>query len=182
MVGPFVDHHVGLLGHVALHTERTFAAASVDLQTVEVVVARVVTFALVALQAEAVALEVQLQRVAVVAVAAAHLARVHLALQERPVDVDLVEDLTVRVVQPLAQQRRQVGVEQLTAGVVVVAQLGAAAMAGRAQLHLLARIHAFCFDHQFIISALRPGHIREFGPFHMEGTGSMASLTADVDF
>ena len=57
---------------------------------VEVVVGRVVDLALVALQAEGVALPAQLQAVAVVAVAAADAARVHLALQERAVDVDLV--------------------------------------------------------------------------------------------
>ena len=53
--------------------------------------------------------------------------------------VDLVQVLPVGVVEPLGQQRRQHVVEQQAAGVVVVAELGAARVARRAQLDQLAR-------------------------------------------
>ena len=104
VVRPPVDDHVGLLGHVALDAQRPVRWPAVNYLLVEVVVGRVVDLALVALQAEGVALPQQfelwlswqsLQRDA---------PRVHLALQERPVDVDLVQVLAVRVVEPLRQQ------------------------------------------------------------------------------
>jgi hypothetical protein len=97
----------------------------------------VVDLGLVALKAQRVAVGVQLQRVAVVAVSAGDVASIHLGLQERAVDVDLVEDLAVGVVQPLAQQRRQIVVEQTLVGVVVVAELGTPAVTRRASLHEL---------------------------------------------
>ena len=54
----------------------------------------------------------RLQAVRVVAVAARHAGRVHAALQERPVLVDLVVDLAVGVIEPRVEQRRQVRVHE----------------------------------------------------------------------
>ena len=67
------------------------------------------------LGAQRVASGPQIEAMRVMAVRAAHAGRVHPALYERTIDVDLVHDLPVRVVQPLAQERGQVVVEQRAA-------------------------------------------------------------------
>ena len=106
VVRPFIDHHVGLFGHVALDAQGAVAGfALVDL-LVEVMVVTVVGLAQMTLQTEVVALELELQAVGIVAVAAADIVVEHLALHERPVDVDLVEDLPVGVIQALVKGRR----------------------------------------------------------------------------
>ena len=61
--------------------------------------------------AESVALGSQLQAVRVVAIAARDPGPVHLALQERAIDVDLILDLTVGVIEILGQQRDPIVVE-----------------------------------------------------------------------
>ena len=60
----------------------------------------------VALRAELVAGELQLERMRIVAIGAADAVGVHLALEERAVFVDLVENLAVVVVQAGGEQRR----------------------------------------------------------------------------
>jgi hypothetical protein len=74
------------------------------------------------LEAEVVALLEQLKAVHVMAIAAAHIIAVHLALHERSVDVNLLENLTVRVVQTIAQHRRELTFHQFATAVVVVAE------------------------------------------------------------
>ena len=105
---------------------------------VEVVARVVVGRRRVALEADAVALLAELQGVGVVAVGAADAHPEHLALDERAVLEVLVEDLPVRVVDPLGEQDREVVVEELRAAVVVVAQLRPARVARGAQLDELA--------------------------------------------
>jgi len=55
----------------------------------------------VAARTDRVARCLQLEAVGLVTVRTAYTGRVHLALDERTVDVDLVEDLPVRMVEPL---------------------------------------------------------------------------------
>jgi hypothetical protein len=106
VVGAPVHHHVGLLGHVALDAQPAGAGfAFMDL-LVEVVVRCVVGPSLVALQAQLVVFLVPFQAVHVVAVAATNARSVHFALHKRGVNVHLFQNLAVREVQPLAQERR----------------------------------------------------------------------------
>jgi hypothetical protein len=67
----------------------------------------------------------QLQAVDVVAITAPHLVVVHLALRERSPHVDLIQDLTIGVVETSAQQCRNLAVEQGDTGVVVISKLRA---------------------------------------------------------
>jgi len=89
---------------------------------VEVVVASVAVRRPVALEAQVVAVSYPLDAVLVVAVAAANAAGVHLALHERPVDVDLVEDLAVGKVHAFAQKLRDPVVEEIGVAMDVVVQ------------------------------------------------------------
>ena len=59
------------------------------------------------------------EAVRVVAVAADHARAVHPALEERAPHVDLVEDLTVRVVQALLEERGAVAIEESVSGLTV---------------------------------------------------------------
>ena len=93
----------------------------------------------VALGADTVAGGTQCLAVGFVAVAADHAGLVHLALQERAVDVDLVQNLSIRVVQRRLQHGQSVGVEQL-GSVVVVPQGATARVAARAVVHLGSRV------------------------------------------
>ena len=61
----------------------------------------------------------QLEAVRLVAVRTTHAGRVHLALHERAVDVDLAVDLAVGVIEPRAQRFRHVVVEERLADLVV---------------------------------------------------------------
>jgi len=56
------------------------------------------------------------ESVRLMAICAAHARRVHFALQERSIDIDLVKDLPVRMIQSLAQERRNEVVEKGAAG------------------------------------------------------------------
>jgi hypothetical protein len=75
----------------------------------------------------------------IVTVRARHAVRVHLALQERTVFVDLVFDLAVCKVQILVKQRRPESIGQRLAGASLVCQLGAPCMAARARFDFNAR-------------------------------------------
>ena len=65
---------------------------------------------LVAAGAQRVALRSEIRAVPVVAIAANHARRVHFALQERAIDVNLILDLAVVEVQPLVERREAVTV------------------------------------------------------------------------
>ena len=108
VVRAVVRAHVYASGHVALFAQGTGAHVEKDLTGcradrfarrplffVEMVVGRIVDRSPVTLEAEIVAVLDAPDAVDVVAVAAADLPVVHLALHERPVDVNLVENLTV---------------------------------------------------------------------------------------
>jgi hypothetical protein len=82
------------------------AIVSGALQRREFTVARLA----VALGANGVARRLHRARMHVMAVAAAHALCIHRRLQERAVHVDLVKDLAVRVVQPVAQDGKAIGV------------------------------------------------------------------------
>ena len=128
-----VHAHVGGGGHVAGRALRTGAVGRV------VVVLRCVEAAtLVATHAHRVAGGAQLAAVRLMAVTAGDACRVHAALQERRVVVDLVAHLPVHVVQPRLQQGGPEGIEQGVPGAVLVAELAAACMATGADFELLA--------------------------------------------
>jgi hypothetical protein len=79
------------------------ARRAVHLAMVEVVVVAVVDLRLVASRAEVVPGGEELEAVDVVAVAATNVVAVHLALHERAVDIDLLENLAVGVVETVVQ-------------------------------------------------------------------------------
>jgi hypothetical protein len=103
---------------------------------VEVVRRRVERLGLVAARAETVVRERDLARVHVVAVAARHAAAVHLRLQERAVLVDLVQDLSVGVVERGVEEAHVVAVGERTAERVRRAVRTATRVAPRARLDL----------------------------------------------
>ena len=72
---------------------------------------------------EVVSRNAALPAVWIVAVRARHAGRVHAALEERAVFVDLIEDLPIRVVQPRVEQRGTKRIEERVAGRVRVAEL-----------------------------------------------------------
>ena len=59
---------------------------------------------IVTLGANSIAFHLQIPPMGVMAIRAAHPARIHLRLQKRAVNVDLVEDLPVGVIKTLSQQ------------------------------------------------------------------------------
>ncbi len=73
---------------------------------------RVKTVRQVALSAQGIAGRLQREAVRIVTVAARDPLAVHAALEERAVDVDLLEDLPVGVVEPLVEEPWPVRVEQ----------------------------------------------------------------------
>jgi hypothetical protein len=92
-----------------------------------------------ALRAHGIARWPEVSAVGVVTVRARHARGVHLALQERPVLVDLVLDLAVGVVQGGVEERHAIVLSQRLAGEVVVEDLRAAGVASAAGLDLGAR-------------------------------------------
>jgi hypothetical protein len=136
------------------------------------------------------------ERVHVVAVAARHTGSVHAALYERPPDEDLVEDLTVRVVEPLLEQCGSVGVEEALPG-LAGRDPGAAGVAGRADVELgprgprgrAARNRASGLeapdallpelDHELAARRLRAGACLR--PGHVRRSRAVARLAGDVD-
>ncbi len=68
----------------------------------KVVLFGVVEFRPMALGTKVVLLLVALETMNIMTVAAAHTVLVHLALHEGAVDIDLIEDLAVRVIKPLS--------------------------------------------------------------------------------
>ncbi len=92
-----------------------------------------------ALEAEGVAFGLEFEAVDVVAVRTPNIVGVHLGLGEGTPDVDLVENLTIGVVEALLEDGRSEGVEESGAGVVIVAELPASRVAWGTQLHLSLR-------------------------------------------
>ena len=194
VVGTVVVAHVRAPGHVAFAAQR----AAADLEQhfavrpddrfavlpgllVEMVLVDVVLRLAVTLQAQRVVFQHGFHRVHVVAVAAAHVALVHLALRERAVNVDLVEDLAVGEVQALVEQARQEGVHEGAAVVVEIAHRGAPRVARRAQLDVLARAQAGGGLHQPEIGGRRTRDVGDLGPLDVQRTRSVAGFAADVD-
>ena len=128
---PRVDDHVVPRRHVAARAARALSAFPV-----EVVLPRGVGLGCVAAPAHGVARRAQRHRVRVVAVRARDALRVHEALEERAVLVDLLLDLPVRVVERLAEERRPVGVHEWGAGDVPLRNHGTPRVAARARFDL----------------------------------------------
>ncbi len=105
VVRAIVDQHVGALRHMAV---RAKAAGRSGL--VKVVFWSIEGIGFVAAGAQRVALRLEIRAVPVVAIAAHHARRVHLALQERAIDIDLVLDLAVVEVERLIEHREAVAV------------------------------------------------------------------------
>jgi hypothetical protein len=130
MVCAFIDHHVGALRHVTVGTEAAIGPGLVKIM-LRVVIGR----GFVASGAQRVALGTELSGVSVVTVAADHARRVHPALQERSVDIDLVFDLTVVEVEELVQGGEAIPVMVARS---VPAEVGAPGMTGRAGRRFIA--------------------------------------------
>src|SRR4051812_13496417 len=92
-----------------------------------------------ALRAERIAGCAEREAVRLVAVPARPTRAVHLALHERAVLVHLALDLAAGVVQPLGQERGEVGVEQLLARAVLRRDHAAPHVARRAGVDLATR-------------------------------------------
>src|SRR5262249_22311016 len=91
------------------------------------------------LRAQPVPLRTQAQTVRLMAVRTCDPRTIHLALRERAVFVDFLEDLTVGVVQPVVEQRRQVIVEKTVAGPRIRRDRSPPRMAGGARVQLSVR-------------------------------------------
>ena len=128
---------------------------------------RIVYFRPVALQAKRIALLDPSRAVHIVAVAAADIPIVHLALHEGPVNIYFFQNLSVGEIHPLGKQLRDGVIQKIIEIVGVVTHGRAPGMAGRAEFDLLTGTHAGCFNDQFEIGRIRPGHIRQLGPGHM---------------
>ena len=127
-----VDHHVGRRRHVAgRRTGRPSSRAHGGGAPASSNFA-----AQMALAADGVAGRAQLQRMRVVAVGAGHALRVHPALQERAVVVDLVAHLAVGVVEAGSSSEARKPSPKRLAGVPCVGDLAAARVAARAGLDL----------------------------------------------
>mgnify|MGYP000500048174 CR=1 FL=1 len=140
-----------------------------------------------ALGADRVAVRLQAGGVGIVAIGAANALGVHPGLQERAVDVDLLQDRAVRVVEPRAQEGELVGVVKRGARDGAAVGKGfAACVAGCAKLDFGFRRRRPEVDGEaFVGEALRLGRARRRGrlrPGDMGFAGAMAGLAADADF
>ena len=63
----------------------------------------------------------------------------------------------------------------------VIPQDSTPGMTRRAQLHQFPGAESGCFHHQIIVFHLGPGHVRQFGPFHMTRSGTVTGLAAHID-
>jgi hypothetical protein len=182
VIGPAIDDHEGLLDHVAVDApDRSGVTAAGDLR-VEVMLGAAVDGPIVTLEAELVPFAHQSETVAVVTVAAADPLRVHPALQERAVDVDLVADLTVGVIEALAEERRQHVVEQLGPAVIVVAELDTTGVTGGAELDQTSGRQLGRSDHEpEAVDVCRASSLDGSFPRQMSGAGPVAGLATDVE-
>ena len=121
----------------------------------------------VALKAQAVAFLDGLDAVDVMAVAAAHIPCVHLALGERGVGIDLIQNLTVGKVQFPGKQAGQHGIQKILFGVGVIPQDRPTGMTRRAQFHQFAGFQFGGANCKVVVFHFRPSHVRKFRPLHM---------------
>src|SRR5215469_6747691 len=91
-----------------------------------------------ALQADAVAGQAKLGGMRFMTIAAGDPGREHLALLERAIIVDLVEHLSVGLIEPVGKQRDRVRIGKRPTGDPILGKLGASRMAQAASLDLLA--------------------------------------------
>ena len=134
MVAARIDGHVRFAAHVAVDALRRRVH-----RTVPVVCRGCEYFGRVAARAERVTFGSQRGRMRLVAVAAGNAGRVHRTLQKGSVNVDLVENLTVCVIQALIEEDRPVAVQKRCAVRVIVRQLRASRVANRAGFDLPGR-------------------------------------------
>ena len=106
MIAPRIDTHIKLARHVAVHTG---AAGRRNLMSV--VCGVIVSAGQMTLGAHAVALCNQLVAVRVMAIGAGHPSLMHLALNERAVNIDLLADLPIGPVKRLLNNRQAVGIQ-----------------------------------------------------------------------
>ena len=131
VIPPRIDPHVELARHVAAH-----AGAPGRRERVPVVFGVIVGAGQMTLGTDAVAFDHQLVAVWVMAVGAGHAGLMHLALNERTVDVYLVADLSIGPVKRLLNDSQAVGIEQRLAR-VVLAQGTAPGVASRTAINLV---------------------------------------------
>ena len=130
MVSAIVDHHVRPLGHVAVRAKTSLASG-----LVEVVLRLVVDVGSMAPRAKGVAFRPRLATMRIVAIAADDASGVHLALQERAVDVDFILDLPIVEVEELIEHRQTI---PIVIAVEIAAEVGATGVAGSTHLGLVA--------------------------------------------
>jgi hypothetical protein len=132
VIVPLIDHHEGPLRHMAGHaTDRRGDALVMIMRGTSVGIG-------VALQADLVARELQLGTVRIVTIAAGDAGRVHPALLERAVIIDLIEHLPVRLVESLCQRRDEMRVGKRPSGHPIFGDQPATRVAEPAGLDLLA--------------------------------------------
>jgi hypothetical protein len=101
---------------MALNTEMTFARLAVVDLFVKVMLLAVIDFRPMALGTEVVLFLVAFETVDIMTVAAAYAVLVHFALHKRTVDIDLFQNLAVRVIEPFSQELRHHHIQQVTFG------------------------------------------------------------------
>src|SRR5690606_21816747 len=138
-----------------------------------------------AARAQRVARSEHATRVRIVTVAARHTSPIHAALKERPGHVDLVQDLAVRVVQVLAQQRELVIVEERTIMRILRSRAAAARMTPCAVEYFSGAIGLAKVDEQprglRVVGTLRAIARSRGGPFDVRRARAVTRLTPDVD-
>ncbi len=181
VVGAVIDDHERLLGHVAFNAKRAVAGPAVNDTLVEVVSVTVVGIGLVTREAKLITLPVQLQAVDIMTVVATHAVCVHLALQERSPDVILFEDLPIRVIDALDQQRRMHVLQQVDLGMVVIANFGTPRVARRTDFHEPPVVNVAGMHRERIIIDGRTCHRVGVGPFDVPRRRPVAGFTTDVN-
>ncbi len=118
----------------------------------------------------------------IVTVDASHPAVVHPALEEGAVDVDLLEHLSVGVVEVLAKRHRHEVVQEGTTGAVLAAHQVSPGMAGRADVDFVARVPGLEVHQQPVVSGGGDAQpLRLLGPLDVRLPRPVAGLAGDVD-
>jgi hypothetical protein len=123
-----------------------------------------------------IALCAQLAAVRLMAVAACDAARVHLALQERAPDVDLVALLAVGVIERIGKQRRAIVIEKRFARRIAFENLAASRVALCARLDFSLGGTRTRSDRIAISAGSSPGHAAPFIEANRQSLSVMSSL------
>ena len=135
MIAPHVDNHVGARGHVAVRALGAGQFRLVTMMRLGIELRRQM-----ALAAHLIPRRPQLEAVRIVAIRAGHPHLEHAALPERTVFIDLIEDLSVRMVQAGVEKGGHVRIQERMSIDIAGGDLAPTRMAARACLQLRARL------------------------------------------